>query len=72
MKAQETNLLKFLRTPAQYIIPVYQRTYSWEIGQCQQLWRDILRVGKDVAASGHFIGSVVYIAKGIYVTSSVP
>ena len=72
MKAQETNLLKFLRTPAQYIIPVYQRTYSWEIGQCQQLWRDILRAGKDIHASGHFIGSVVYIAKGIYSTSSVP
>ena len=72
MKAQETNLLKFLRTPAQYIIPVYQRTYSWEISQCQQLWRDILRAGKDIHASGHFMGSVVYIAKGIYSTSSVP
>ena len=72
MKAVESNLLKFLQQPKQFIIPIYQRTYSWEKPQCQQLWRDILRVGKDAVAAGHFIGSVVYIAKGIYVTSSVP
>ena len=72
MKAVEANLLKFLQQPKQFVIPIYQRTYSWELAQCQQLWRDILRVGKDTGAAGHFIGSVVYIAKGIYVTSSVP
>ena len=72
MKAVEANLLKFLQQPKQFVIPIYQRTYSWELAQCQQIWRDILRVGKDADATGHFIGSVVYIAKGIYVTSSVP
>ncbi len=72
MKAVESNLLKFLQQPKQFVIPIYQRTYSWERGQCQQLWRDILGVGRDVDAAGHFIGSVVYISKGIYVTSSVP
>ena len=72
MKAVEANLLKFLQQPKQLVIPIYQRMYNWELAQCQQLWRDILRVGKDASATGHFIGSVVYIAKGIYSASSVP
>ena len=55
MKAVEANLLKFLQQPKQFVIPIYQRTYSWELAQCQQLWRDILRVGKDAGAAGHFI-----------------
>lgn len=29
MKATETKLLDFLRKLAQFIIPIYQRTYSW-------------------------------------------
>ena len=72
MKAVESNFLKFLQQPKQFVIPIYQRTYSWEKAQCQQLWRDILRVGKDTDATGHFIGSIVYIASGILVISSVP
>jgi uncharacterized protein with ParB-like and HNH nuclease domain len=72
LKAVAANLLKFLQQPKQLVIPIYQRMYNWELVQCQQLWRDIVRVGKDPSATGHFIGSVVYIAKGIYTASSVP
>ena len=72
MKAKETNLLKFLNAPKQFIIPVYQRTYSWKRQQCIQLWNDILRIGADDENGGHFIGSVVYIEKGIYNVTAVP
>lgn len=72
MKAFETNLLEFLRAPKQFIIPIYQRIYSWNLTQCQQLWLDIVRVGKDDTAQAHFVGSIVYIAKGIYNVSNVP
>lgn len=43
-------------------IPVYQRRYSWEETQCQQLFDDL----KEIAVSGknHFIGSIVYIPTG--------
>ena len=34
MKAVESNLLKFLQQPKQFVIPIYQRTYSWERPQC--------------------------------------
>jgi len=73
MKATEAKFLDFLKKSPQFIVPIYQRTYSWTERQCRQLWDDIMRAGsrKDVAA--HFVGSIVYIEKGIYqVTSQSP
>ena len=72
MKAKETSLPKFLNAPKQFIIPVYQRTYSWKRQQCVKLWDDIVRIGSDDENTGHFIGSVVYIEKGIYNVTAVP
>ncbi len=72
MKASETKVLDFLHKPAQFIIPIYQRNYSWTPKQCEQLWRDILRAGGDDSVSGHFIGSVVYVERGLYSHSSIP
>lgn len=72
MKASETELLKFLHGPKQFMIPIYQRTYSWTLKQCEQLWSDIERAAKDETISGHFVGSIVYIEKGLYHHSSIP
>lgn len=72
MKANETNLLKFLQGSKQFLIPIYQRKYSWTITQCQQLWEDVLRVSQDEQIKAHFIGSIVYIERGIYNVSAVP
>jgi len=71
MKATETNFLKFLQGTKQFIIPIYQRTYSWRISDCQQLWDDILRVAEDDQIPAHFLGSVVYVSKDIYHISSI-
>ena len=72
MKADETNLLKFMNGPKQFLIPIYQRTYSWTLKECRQLWNDIIKAGKDDSISGHFIGSIVYIEKGLYQISAIP
>ncbi|WP_319422289.1 DUF262 and DUF1524 domain-containing protein [Pleurocapsa sp. FMAR1] len=72
MKATETNLLEFLREPKQFVIPIYQRTYSWTLQQCQQLWNDIIKVAQEQTISGHFLGSVVYIEHGLYQVTSLP
>lgn len=72
MKAVETNLLKFLQGTKQFIIPIYQRKYSWTINQCRQLWNDIVRAAEDEEVKGHFVGSIVYIERGLYQISSVP
>lgn len=72
MKASEANLLAFLQGTKQFIIPIYQRTYSWTLKECQQLWDDIMRAARDESVSGHFVGSVVYVEKGLYQISAVP
>ncbi len=73
MKATEAKLLDFLRRSPQFVIPVYQRTYSWTERECQQLWDDILRTGSDDEIAAHFVGSIVYIEESLYqVTSQSP
>ena len=61
MKAQDLPFTQLLQGAKQFIIPIFQRTYSWEITHCRQLWDDILRVGSHAALDSHFIGSAVYI-----------
>jgi uncharacterized protein with ParB-like and HNH nuclease domain/predicted transport protein len=70
MKATEAKLLEFLKKSPQFIIPIYQRTYSWTERECKQLWDDIIRTGTYDKISAHFIGSIVYIEKGLYQVSS--
>lgn len=70
MKATEAKLLEFLKRSPQFVIPIYQRTYSWTTRECQQLWDDLLRTGADDTISAHFVGSIVYIEKGLYQVSS--
>ena len=66
MKATETNLLTLLKKSEQFIIPIYQRTYSWTRKECQQLLDDIFRAGENNQVRAHFVGSFVYIEKGLY------
>lgn len=61
MKAKDTSLLTFMRNATQSIIPIYQRTFSWQLEQCEQLWKDILHAGASADGHIHFIGSIVYI-----------
>lgn len=60
MRAKETNFLKLMESQFnQYIVPIYQRTYSWGEKQCQVLWEDILKISKRKNSDRHFIGSTV-------------
>ena len=61
MKAQDLQLTQMLQGAKQFIIPIFQRPYSWEISHCEQLWHDIIRIGASSNENNHFIGSVVYI-----------
>lgn len=69
MKAKEAQLLEFLKKSTQFVIPIYQRTYSWTERECRQIWDDIMRTGRTDAISAHFIGPIVYIEKGLYQVS---
>lgn len=72
MKATEARLLDFLRKSNQFVIPIYQRTYRWTQRQCAQLWQDIVKTGNSDAIEGHFVGSIVYVEKGLYTVASIP
>lgn len=70
MKATEAKLLDFLKKSPQFVIPIYQRTYSWSEKECRQLWDDLLRAGRNPKISAHFVGSIVYVEQGLYQVSS--
>jgi uncharacterized protein with ParB-like and HNH nuclease domain/predicted transport protein len=61
MKAQDLQFTQLIQGAKQFIIPIFQRTYSWDESHCEQLWNDIMRVGGDSNQESHFIGSAVYI-----------
>ena len=62
MKAEDTLVTSLLEGAKQFIVPIFQRDYSWGTKHCQQLWKDVIRVGSDPKVKGHFLGSVVYVA----------
>lgn len=59
MDITQQSLLDILgEKGVRFVIPVYQRAYSWTQRQCQELWRDILRAAK--VEGRHFVGTVLY------------
>ncbi len=71
MKADAMKLLDFIgkSQEKQFVIPIYQRVYSWEKEQCKQLWDDIVKMGGNDQMNGHFIGSIIFVQDGIYTTN---
>ncbi|MCG3068987.1 DUF262 domain-containing protein [Helicobacter pylori] len=71
MEANAMKLLDFIgkSQEKQFVIPIYQRVYSWEKEHCEQLWDDIIKTGGNDQIEGHFIGSIVFVHDGIYTTN---
>jgi uncharacterized protein with ParB-like and HNH nuclease domain/predicted transport protein len=63
MKAVDSHLLTLLKASSQFIVPIYQRVYSWQEPECAQLWADVMRAGSNTRLGAHFTGSIVYVAK---------
>lgn len=63
MQANLKSLLDVLGTPdTQYLIPVFQRVYSWTQRQCDQLWDDMLKANDEKKM--HFMGMLIYMPEG--------
>lgn len=59
MRTKTSSLLDLLGAPGtRFVIPAYQRPYSWKQRQCQELWLDVHRAAK--AQAGHFAGTLLY------------
>lgn len=67
MKASETSLQKIIEGTIQYVVPLYQRTYSWDTKEWGVLWGDIAELCEEETPRKHFIGSIVTMP-----TQSVP
>ena len=63
MDASKNNMLRLISGPdKKFIIPVYQRPYSWKKKNCEQLLKDLKEVYERKHQS-HFFGSVVYVSE---------
>lgn len=77
MDADATQLTSLLTLKGmRFVIPVYQRPYSWDEEQCAQLWEDVLSIGRAAQqdpnhSHKHFIGSVVWVQDGIMRASGI-
>src|ERR1035437_2711615 len=60
LTAEQKELLKIFKIEEQYIIPSYQRPYSWEYDQCFQLYNDLVSAYE--SKQDYFIGNII-IAK---------
>ena len=65
MKASETKLHPILSRPRQYIIPYFQRTYSWETRHWKSLWEDLRSLYTANEEHEHFLGAIVTISMGM-------
>ena len=71
MQAHESLLLPLLSNQAgRFVVPVYQRRYSWDEEQCAQLWEDIVLTGRG-NGTPHFTGSIVTISNDVFDLSGV-
>ena len=59
MKANETKLQPVLEGVKQYIIPLFQRSYSWKKNLWETLWEDLLELYEAGDGREHFIGAFV-------------
>ena len=59
MHAGETKIQTIIDNQRQYVIPLFQRPYSWEATQWAALWHDLSELCEDEHPRNHFIGSIV-------------
>lgn len=61
MRAAETRLGAVLEGPGQYVVPHFQRAYSWRRREWATLWTDILELYELGTTQTHFMGSIVLL-----------
>ncbi len=63
MEIKQERFLDVMARDARFAIPVFQRVYSWDARQCNELWEDIMNAGGAAAETDpHFMGMLLYSA----------
>lgn len=66
MKTERKNILEYL-SKNKFLIPIYQRPYTWEEEECEQLWNDVIEfTEKENRADDdeYFLGTIVMYDDG--------
>ncbi|MBD2095136.1 DUF262 domain-containing protein [Trichocoleus sp. FACHB-591] len=63
MKASETSFRNLLEGSKQFKVPLFQRPYSWEKGNWETLWDDLMSLYSDGVEEYHFLGPIVTLAE---------
>lgn len=59
MKASETKFQPIIEGTKQYVVPLFQRSYSWDKKEWDMLWDDVIELCQNEELKNHFIGSIV-------------
>ena len=59
MQASETKLEQIIEGTKQYVVPLFQRPYSWKEPQWKALWSDLVELCEADNPRPHFMGSIV-------------
>jgi uncharacterized protein with ParB-like and HNH nuclease domain len=59
MQATETKLRQLIEGTKQYVVPLFQRPYSWSEKQWKTLWTDVVEQARHEDGRPHFFGSIV-------------
>lgn len=59
MQAKETRLQEIIEGTKQYVVPLFQRSYSWTKKEWDILWNDIVDLYEMDNPRVHFFGSIV-------------
>lgn len=63
LTAEQRNIEQIFGSPEVFIIPAYQRPYSWEYDQCIQLYKDLTDAFND-NEKDYFVGNII-VAKSL-------
>jgi uncharacterized protein with ParB-like and HNH nuclease domain len=59
MQAVDTKLQPLIEGTKQYLVPLFQRPYSWDKQQWKTLWDDIYELTTEESSKTHFMGAIV-------------
>lgn len=59
MKASGTQFFNLLQGQQHFMIPLFQRPYSWDKKNNESLWNDLIEIYEDGTEERHFLGSIV-------------
>ncbi|NEW60477.1 DUF262 domain-containing protein, partial [Sulfurovum sp. bin170] len=59
LNAEQKSIYNIFMGKCQYLIPPYQRPYSWQLQHCKKLFEDLKREFYNEKKEGYFLGNIV-------------